>query len=106
MSDTKERNPVWAVILILVGILLLLNNLNLLPWTIWSQIWQFWPVILILLGLQHMLGHTRLGESAMLIISILLAAGILYLLLYPHSSFNLLMMPRHLYRPNGFFYRL
>ncbi|MFA6306584.1 MAG: DUF5668 domain-containing protein [Patescibacteria group bacterium] len=38
-------------LLIVVGLIFLLENLNLLPWLNWSVIW---PVILILIGLNMM----------------------------------------------------
>jgi len=40
------------LILLAVGFILLLNNLGLLSWDIWSTLWRFWPVVLILLGLE------------------------------------------------------
>ncbi len=39
-----------ALILIVLGFLWLLNNLGYLPGDIWYNLWRFWPVILVLLG--------------------------------------------------------
>jgi hypothetical protein len=39
-----------ALILIVLGAILLLNNLGYLPGDIWITLWRFWPVILILGG--------------------------------------------------------
>ncbi len=56
MQDKERRRPVprgsitGALILIVLGFLWLLNNLGYLPGDIWYNLWRFWPVILILLG--------------------------------------------------------
>ena len=67
MSDQKSnesrfryrRGPglVWPFILIVAGVILLLNNLGYLPWDVWRNIWRFWPVFLILIGLEIILGR-------------------------------------------------
>jgi predicted membrane protein len=49
MSSTHVK---WAVVLIVIGFLALLNNLHVL--SVWSFIWRLWPVLLILWGI-HML---------------------------------------------------
>ncbi len=49
-----QRRPrlVWPLILLLVGFLLLCNNLGIITWNVWGMLWQFWPVFLILAGLE------------------------------------------------------
>lgn len=48
MADPKKGNSlVWGVILIAVGVLFLLQQLNI---DIFDQVWRFWPVILIIWG--------------------------------------------------------
>src|SRR6188472_3261560 len=44
------------VILIAAGIVLLLNNLDILPWAIWGDLWRLWPLALIVIGLDLILG--------------------------------------------------
>ena len=39
------------LILVMIGLLLLFNNLGMLPLGLWGTVWRFWPVILILIGL-------------------------------------------------------
>jgi hypothetical protein len=46
----KYRNIFWGVILILVGILFTLENLNLIYFNV-RELWRLWPVILILWGI-------------------------------------------------------
>jgi hypothetical protein len=47
---------VWPVLLIGAGVIFLLQNLGLLSWDVWASLGRFWPVILILIGLELFLG--------------------------------------------------
>ena len=58
----RGGNVVWAVFLIFIGIIFLLNNIGIIPWSIWGYLWRFWPVFLILAGLKIILGHTLLTD--------------------------------------------
>jgi len=46
----KYRNIFWGVILILIGILFTLENLNLIYFNV-RELWRLWPVVLILWGI-------------------------------------------------------
>lgn len=48
--------PVLGVMFLFGGILLFLNVIGQVPWSIWHVIWQFWPVILIFIGIQILSG--------------------------------------------------
>ena len=37
---------------LLAGIMLLLNVIGQVPWSVWHVIWKFWPVILIFIGIK------------------------------------------------------
>jgi hypothetical protein len=50
---------VGPLILISAGVLLLLNQMGRLPWSVWGTLWRFWPVILILAGLEVLVGVSR-----------------------------------------------
>lgn len=63
-------NVVAAFLLIFIGLLFLANNLGFVPWTVWSDLWRFWPVILILLGVQFLLGRSTLAQVLMAIITV------------------------------------
>jgi hypothetical protein len=57
------------MILLGAGVLLLLNNLDMVPWTIWHDLWPYWPVLLVLLGLEAFLtGRVAWGTLVMLIV--------------------------------------
>jgi len=51
----------WPILLIAVGVLFLMSNLGLLPFSPW-ELWQFWPLILVVIGLDIML-EVALGKG-------------------------------------------
>jgi len=71
-----HRHGGWGfgLILIFSGAVLLLNNLGLLPWTVWNFIWPLWPLLLILVGLWIVLGHSRLGNIIVLVVTLVIIA--------------------------------
>jgi len=48
----RRNNLFWGAVILLVGVLLLLNSLNLLPGSFWTF---FWPLLVILLGVWFLL---------------------------------------------------
>lgn len=74
IKDTKHYEDtggvVWGVLLIFGGILFLLNTLNLVPWEVWGQLWQFWPVLLILVGFRIILGNNAFSRLLVTALSI------------------------------------
>ncbi|MGA7732938.1 MAG: toast rack family protein [Chloroflexia bacterium] len=67
------------VILIAAGIVLLLNNLDILPWGIWGDLWRLWPLALIAVGLDLIIGRRRPLASLLIILLVLGAGGALIL---------------------------
>ncbi|MFC1917833.1 LiaI-LiaF-like domain-containing protein [Chloroflexota bacterium] len=49
--------PVWGVFLLFLGIVFLLQTLNVISWDLWGKLWRFWPVLLIAIGLSILLRH-------------------------------------------------
>jgi hypothetical protein len=52
----NKKDYIWAIFLIFLGIIFLLNTTGVLPWNVWLQILNYWPVFLILGGLRLILG--------------------------------------------------
>jgi hypothetical protein len=76
-DDSKARRigfPVGATILIVLGIVFLLNNLGYLPWGIWGALWRFWPVLLILIGVNFFLAGSR--PWLMLLVTLVVLGGV------------------------------
>ncbi len=52
---SKRNNLFGGILLIGAGLVFLSSNFNIIPWYFWRDMWKFWPVILILLGLKQIL---------------------------------------------------
>jgi hypothetical protein len=64
------------VILIGLGIVFLLNNLGLLEWTVWETLLRLWPVLIIGIGLDLLIGRRSIWGSLLVVVLVLgLAAG-------------------------------
>ncbi len=63
MKISRIRN---GVILISVGLVLLLNNLDYVDWSVWFSILSLWPVLLIAIGIEKLFAKTALSFLALL----------------------------------------
>lgn len=70
-----------GLILILLGLLWLLNNLGYLPGDFIRSLWRFWPLALILLGLEVALRgfSDRVALPILLLVAVLMGAAVLVL---------------------------
>lgn len=59
MIDRRVRGAIMPVLFIVAGILLLLNSLELVEWSIWPQLARLWPVIIIGFGASLLWQHFR-----------------------------------------------
>jgi hypothetical protein len=77
-ESRRERvNILGPVLLIAIGVVLLLNTLGILQWSIWLTIVRLWPVLLIAAGLDLLLGRYSAWGSllaALLVIGVLVGA--------------------------------
>jgi len=70
----KERYaPVWGILLLFLGIIFLLQNLNVLPWGLWGTLWHFWPVLIIIIGVSILLRYHNVWLVSTLILVLLFA---------------------------------
>ncbi|MBN1311145.1 MAG: hypothetical protein JXB30_06975 [Anaerolineae bacterium] len=68
-----------AILLIAVGVIILLNNLDILSVNLLSLL-RFWPIILILMGLDIILGrHSALGSLIVAVIAIVAIGGLIWM---------------------------
>ena len=66
----------WPLLLIGAGLLLALQTLHLLPASLWGALAQLWPVLLVVLGLELLIGPRSARASAAIIgLGVLLLAG-------------------------------
>jgi len=73
-KQQKERYaPAWGILLLFLGIIFLLQNLNVLPWGLWGTLWHFWPVLIIAIGLTILLRFHNVWLVSALILAMLFA---------------------------------
>ncbi|MDD5126906.1 MAG: toast rack family protein [Dehalococcoidales bacterium] len=72
-SAPSHTIPVWGVFLLFLGIVLLLQNLKILSWGLWSVLWRFWPIVIITVGLGILLRHRNPWLVSGIILLIFLA---------------------------------
>lgn len=63
-------SSVWGVFFLLAGLVLLGNALQIIPWEFWNHVWQFWPVLIILLGVHIILGNNILSRVTLFILAL------------------------------------
>jgi hypothetical protein len=74
-SDKSSRSTgdvVWGMLLILGGSLLLLNFAGALPWEFWDHIWRFWPLLIVLAGLNILLGDNIVSKTVISLVVFLM----------------------------------
>ena len=73
MEKGKEKrvDVLGPVLLIAVGIVLLLNVLGLLEWSVWWRLVQLWPVFLIALGLEILIGRRSIWGSLLVAVVVI-----------------------------------
>lgn len=78
------RSVVLPIVLIVLGIALLLGNMGVWGWNVWEFLVRFWPLWLIAVGLDLMIGRgSRLGSAIVAGVTILmLLGGIVYVTAY------------------------
>lgn len=78
----EQRRPslIGPLILITIGVLFLLANLGMLPLTFWEIAARYWPLILILVGLEIIVGRRSIiGALVVVGVWVALIAGVIYL---------------------------
>ncbi len=77
-SEQQPRSRpglVGPVILIGLGVIFLLNNFGIINWNIWNTLWRFWPVLLIVAGLDLLIGRRSTLVSLLLALLLVVALG-------------------------------
>ncbi|MEJ2738024.1 MAG: DUF5668 domain-containing protein, partial [Anaerolineae bacterium] len=80
MKQRRNVSILGPVLLIGVGILLLLNIMGILEWSVWWNLLRFWPILLIAAGLDLLIGRRSvLGALIATVLVLALLAGALWL---------------------------
>lgn len=72
---SQGSNYSWAVFLILVGGLLLLNSIRVVDWGVWVYIIRFWPLLVVLIGVRIVLGSSNIARFIGMVLTIVLTLG-------------------------------
>ena len=81
----RRRMPsaFWPLVLIGAGVLLLLTNMGYVPWQSWSVLWRLWPLLLIALGIDVLIGHrSAIGAIVSGLLILLLVGGAIAVVLF------------------------
>jgi len=79
--SARRGSLVGPAILVGLGIILLLNNFGTLPWGVWETIFRLWPVLVIGVGLDLLIGHRSIWGSVLaLVLTLAVFVGALWLL--------------------------
>lgn len=83
----KERKVFGGLFLIFLGVIFLLNNLGFIGWDIWLAFANFWPLILVAVGIRLIFRNNIIAQ----IIAFLLILGIplIYYLGYGSRIFSM-----------------
>ncbi len=87
--NSPRRSPglFWPIIFIGGGVILLLSNLGYLVVNSWAMLWQLWPVLLIVIGLDVMFGRRGLwGSVISAFLALIVIAGVVALLFAAQSN--------------------
>ncbi|MBS3937124.1 MAG: hypothetical protein KGZ50_00940 [Peptococcaceae bacterium] len=66
-----------GIVLVFAGIVLLLRNFGFLPADIWGHLWRLWPLLVVALGLEILLGR-RGGKLATVLLMVMMLAAVGY----------------------------
>ena len=66
--------PVFGILLLLLGALLLLQTTGVVSWSLWLELWRFWPVFLIAGGVSIMLGRRFPVLTSLVVVFLLVGA--------------------------------
>ncbi len=80
------------LLVITIGVLFLLSNLGLLTRDLWTVFGRLWPVLIIALGVEFILGDRTLRDALAVIVSVLVVVGIG-------------LVAAYLFGPSDWFYR-
>lgn len=72
----KFRNIFWGIILILIGVLFILQNLNVIDFE-WVRLWRLWPVLLVLWGISILPANNWIKSGLLVVV----LAGSVYFML-------------------------
>ncbi|MDO8568735.1 MAG: DUF5668 domain-containing protein [Dehalococcoidales bacterium] len=71
-QDEHPHTPMFGILLLFLGVVFLLQTLGFLPWELWRSMWRFWPVLIIVAGINLVLRHRSPWLVGLIVLAILL----------------------------------
>lgn len=97
MQENKnKRDIVFALFLIFIGGIFLLNTTGVVGWGIWQNILRFWPVFLILGGVKLIFEKSPLAEIIIGILALILFASVTIFSYISYTSQTLPFIPERI----------
>jgi len=66
----KLNRVIWGIVLVFIGIILLLENFNIIEFY-WRNVWSFWPVVLIISGVNILFNKNKSQVGNMICLGVL-----------------------------------
>jgi hypothetical protein len=85
--NRKPGSVVWPLVLITLGVVFLLNNLGVIEWEIWGTLWRMWPVLLVAIGIDLLVGRRSGFWSVVSVVLILAVFAGAFWLIGPSGAF-------------------
>ena len=70
----RQGIPTGAIILVIVGVVLLMQTTGVVSWDLWLNLWRFWPVLIIAIGINIFMGCRMWWLSTLLVAVLLIGA--------------------------------
>ena len=80
----EHHIPLFGLFLLFLGIVLLLQTFQVLPWNLWGVLWRFWPVLIIIIGLDILL--RRYNPWLVSALALVLLSGCLSLAIWQYGQ--------------------
>jgi hypothetical protein len=78
----KAKNIIWGLVLVLIGVLFILRNLDVIYFS-WHSIWRLWPLVLVLIGVTIL----PVKDAVKVVLTIIvLIIGAVFLIYYPQGD--------------------
>ena len=84
---------IWAMFLLFIGVMFLLNTTGVINWNVWAVLWKFWPVFLILSGARLLLGSSKIASWVIGILAFLCFSFIAFTAYVSYSNTELNFLP-------------
>jgi len=78
----RRRRPpsvFWPLMFVSAGVMLLLSNLGYLPWQSWGVLWRLWPLLIIALGIDLLIGQRSVIGAIVSAVLILVLVSVIVL---------------------------